>query len=149
MYFPTNWSQAWINDARITALASDQISWPANETYTFYSPKTAMTYRAHGVGTEPLFGKVHQKGVGARMLEWANHLVSLVYVVQKDVNGNPVPNADGTPKLILDGQGHAQLVPDTAAEAAALQKYVDNIDIFRQLTSTFSRPLDQGSLPQP
>ncbi|HEX7600230.1 MAG TPA: hypothetical protein VF316_01450, partial [Polyangiaceae bacterium] len=149
MYFPTNWSQAWINDARITALAGDQITWPANQTYAFFSPKTGMTYRAHGVGTETLFGKAHQKGVGARMLEWANRLVSLAYVVQTDVGGNPVPNADGSLKLILDGQGQPQLLPDTAAEQAALQKYVDNIDIFRQLTSTFTRPLDEGSLPQP
>ena len=148
MFFPTNWSQSWINDARITALAGDQITWPVNETFAFYNPKTGMTYRAHGIGTEPLFGKVHQKGVGARMLEWANHLVTLVYVVQM-ASGNPVLNADGTPKLILDGQGHPQVLADTASEAAALSKYVDNIDIFRQLTSTFNRSLDEGSLPQP
>ena len=149
IYFPTNWSQSWINDARITALASDQITWPANETYAFFNPKTGITYRSHGIGTETVFGNVHQRGVGARMLEWANKLVFLSYVVVLDVNGNPVLNADGTPKLVLNAQGHAQVDPDYASTAIALEKYVDNIDIFRQLTSTFSRDLGDGSLPLP
>ena len=149
MYFPSNWSNSWIDDARITALASDQITWPANETYAFYDPRTGITYRAHAAGTEKVFGVVHQKGVAARMLEWANNLVFLSYVAVTDVNGNAVPNADGTPKLVLDNKGHPQLDPQYASTAAALVKYVDNIDILRQLTSTFSRPLDDGSLPHP
>ena len=144
-----NWSNSWIDDARITALASDQITWPANETYAFYDPRTGITYRAHAAGTEKVFGVVHQKGVAARMLEWANNLVFLSYVAVTDVNGNAVPNADGTPKLVLDNKGHPQLDPQYASTAAALVKYVDNIDILRQLTSTFSRPLDDGSLPHP
>lgn len=149
IYFPTTWSQSWIEDARVTALSGEQISWPANETYTFYNPKTGRTYRAHASGTESLLGATHQKGIGARMLEWANKLVFLSYVCEVDNKGGPVPNPDGTPKLILDGKGHAQLDPTATSTAAALQKFVDNVDILRQLTSTFSRSLDDGSLPHP
>ena len=149
MYFPTNWSNDWINEARITALASEQISWPANETLAFFDPRTGITYRAHSTGTESVFGVTHQRGVAARMLEWANRLVFFSYVAVTDVNGNAVLNADGTPKLILDNKGRPQLDPQAASTAAALRKYVDNIDILRQLTATFSRPLDDGSLPHP
>ena len=148
IYFPTNWSLSWINDARITALSGEQITWPASETYVFVDPKSGTTYRAHGTGTEKVFGVDHQKGVGARMLEWANKLTAIAYKVNKS-GGKPIFNADGTPSLILDGNGKPQLDPDGASAATALQKYVANIDIQRQLTSTFNRPLDDGDLPQP
>jgi hypothetical protein len=32
---------------------------------------------------------------------------------------------------------------------AVLQRYVDDLDIFRQLTSTFERSLTDDDLPQP
>ncbi len=149
IYFPTTWSQAWIDDARITALAADQITWPANETYAFYNPKTGMTYKAHGSGTETVFGVVHQRGIGARMLEWANKLVALSYVVNRDTSGNAILNADGTPELVLDSNGHPEPESTAASTLATLDKFVNNVDIMRQLTSTFIMPLDDGSLPQP
>ncbi len=148
MFFPTNWSMSWIDDARITVLSGEQIPWPANETYVFVDPKTNTTYRAHSTGTEKVFGFDHQRGVGARVLEWANKLESIGYLTQKS-GGKPQFNADGTPKLVLDGKGKPQLDPDGAAAAAQLSKFVDNVDILRQLTSTFMRPLDDGNLPQP
>src|SRR5262249_2208569 len=97
MFFPTNWSQRWVHDARIAVLASDQADWPAAETYTFFNPATGLTYRAHNVGTEDIFGQQHQKGAGARMLEWANKLVTIAYVVEVDSKGVPLTNPDGTP----------------------------------------------------
>ena len=149
MFFPTTWSWSWVDDARVTALASDQITWPAGETYAFHDPKTGLTYRAHGSGTESVFGAAHQKGVGARMLEWANKLTCLAYLCQKDGNGNVLVDADGAPKLALDGQGKPQLDPQGSSAEAALAKYVDNVDLLRQLTSTFARPLDDPNLPHP
>ncbi|HSQ66449.1 MAG TPA: hypothetical protein VLM85_24670 [Polyangiaceae bacterium] len=149
IYFPTTWSRAWIDDARITALAGEQITWPANETYAFYNPKTGITYRAHTSGTETVFGDVHQKGIGARMLEWGNKLVFYSYQAYVNTSGGPVLNPDGTPKLILDSQGHPQLDPNAGTTPATLDKFVDNIDLMRQLTATFNQPLDDNSLPQP
>ncbi len=128
---------------------ASRCSWPANETYAFYDPKTGITYKAHTSGTETILGDVHQKGVAARMLEWANKLVFYAYVCQVNSSGGPVLNADGTPKLILDGQGHAQIDPQAGTFPTTLEKFVDNIDIMRQLTATFNRPLDDGNLPQP
>lgn len=149
MFFPTNWSTQWIHDAKITALASDQISWPASETLVFTYPPSGVTYRAHAIGTEAILGATHQRGTGARMLEWANALMAVAYLTQKDAGGNPLFNADGTPQLILDASGKPQLDPANPGAAPVLQKFVDQVDIFRQLTATFGLPLSDADLPQP
>ncbi|MBI5499159.1 MAG: hypothetical protein HY907_02880 [Deltaproteobacteria bacterium] len=149
MYFPTNWSQSWIEDARITTLAADQVGWADAETYTFRDPASGKTYRAHKIGTEDVLGTTHQKGVGARMLEWATRLLMLAYRVERGPLGNPEFNPDGTPVLEVGPDGRA--VPDDAhpGAVAALQRYVDDIDIFRQLTATFERSMGDGDLPEP
>ncbi|MBI5488676.1 MAG: hypothetical protein HY905_15185 [Deltaproteobacteria bacterium] len=149
MYFPTNWSQSWIDDARITTLAADQVGWADAETYTFRDPASGKTYRAHKIGTEDVLGATHQKGVGARMLEWATRLLMLAYRVERGPLGNPEFNADGTP--VLEAGPDGRPIPDDThpGAIAALQRYVDDLDIFRQLTSTFERSMGDGDLPEP
>jgi hypothetical protein len=149
IYFPTNWSNGWVHDARITALESETPDWPAEETYVFRFPPTGVTYRAHGVGSETLFGKTREKGAGARMLEWANELLALAYLVETDPNGAPLKNPDGSPVLLLDSAGKPQKNPANPGAYAALSKHVDTIDLFRQLTAFFAQPLDDGNLPDP
>lgn len=144
MFFPTAWTNAFIDDARITALASEQISWPAAETYTFVDPVTGTTYRAHATGTETIFGAERQRSIGARMLDWANTLVYEAYLVETDAQGYYLLNEDGTPKLALK-EGKAQLNPDFPGADAALRRYVANIEVMRQLVSTFVRPLESLS----
>ena len=147
MFFPTSWSRTFINDARITALASETISWPALETYTFIDPATNITYKARTTGTEKLFGVDHEKSIGARMLEWANNLVLEAYVVETDTGGFYVFNPDGTPKLKLTN-GKPTLNPDFPGGDVALARYVANIETMRQLVSTFVMPLED-SMPGP
>jgi hypothetical protein len=147
MFFPTSWSRGFIDDARITALSSEQISWPALETYTFIDPATSITFRAHTTGTEKLFGVDHEKSVGARMLEWANNLIYEAYLVETDTGGFYVLNPDGTPKLKLKN-GKPQLNPDYPGADGALKRYVANLEIMRQLVSTFVMPLE-SALPSP
>jgi len=144
MFLPTSWSRTFIDDARITALASEQISWPAAETVTFVNPETGITYRAHGSGTEKLFGVDHEKTVGARMLAWANNLVYEAYVVETDTAGYYLLNTDGTPKLKLLA-GKPQLNPDFPGADVVLQRYVANLEIMRQLVTTFVTPLESAT----
>jgi hypothetical protein len=141
VFFPTDWSNSWIHDGQIAVLGADQPNWSPAETFTFYNPKSGLTYKAHSLGSEMIMGQQRQISLGARMLEWANNLTAVAYQVQTDLNGNPLFNADGTPKLLLDANGKAQLNTDNAGADAVLQKYVDNVDLFRQLTSKFFRPL--------
>lgn len=147
MFLPATWSDQFIKDARITALANEQLSWPAAETYTFLDPATSITYRAHTTGTEKLFGVDHEKSLGARMLEWANNLVYTAYLVETDAQGYYLLNPDGTPKLKLKA-GKPQLNPDFPGGDAALARYVTNLDVMRQLVSTYVRPVED-SLPSP
>lgn len=142
LFLPSSWSYDFIHDARITALAGEQISWPAADTYTFVDPATSITYRARSTGTEAIFGFTREKSLGARVLEWANNLVYEAYIVETDAQGYYLLNADGTPKLKLDAKGKAQLNPDFPGGDQALKRYVQNVEILRQLVSTYVRPLD-------
>ncbi len=147
MLLPGTWTQDFIDDARIVARVGEQITWPAAETYTFVDPATNTTFRARTTGTEKLFGVDRQKSVGARMLEWANSLVTRAYLVEKDATGAVRLNPDGTPRLLLK-DGKPQVNPDGAAALVALKRYVTNIEVMRQLVTTFMRPLE-SSLPEP
>ena len=108
-----------------------------------------MFYRARTYGTEQLFGFPVERGSGARMLEWANRLLSFAYLVETDTNGDPVVDQFGNPILILDADDLPQLNPDWPGADLALQRYVDQIDMMRQLVATFEQPLWDGALPDP
>jgi hypothetical protein len=62
-------------------------------------------------GKETIFGKTVQRGIAARMLEWANELLSKAYVV------TPVDdNGDGEPdwyEPVYDQDGEAQVAFDS------------------------------------
>ena len=147
MLLPTGWSRTWIDDTRITALASEQVSWNALETYVFIDPATSIADKARTTGTEKLFGVDHEKSAGARMLEWANNLVYEAYLVEVDAQGYYRLNADGRPKLKLK-DGKPQLNPDIPGGDAALKRYVANMEVMRQLVSKFVVPLE-STLPIP
>ncbi|MBI4700642.1 MAG: hypothetical protein HY744_05680 [Deltaproteobacteria bacterium] len=150
MFFPTNWSNGWVHEARIIATPpSEKPEWPGAETYVFYYPPTAVTYYAHGSGTEQLLGRSVQRGAGARMLAWANRLLTYAYVVERDEDGQPVLQPDGRPILVLDEDGKAQKDESNPGASGVLQAYVDTVDLMRQLTFRFAMPLGDGDLPQP
>jgi hypothetical protein len=148
MYFPTNWSQSWVHDARIVTTEADA-PWTAAETYAFHDPASGITYRTRAAGTDEALGRTRQYGVGARMLEWANRLVAQAWLVEVDGDGAPVYNADGTAVLLLDAAGKPQKNPANPGAAAVLERYVDNIDTMSQLAKTFEQPLTDWDLPQP
>jgi hypothetical protein len=147
MFFPTNWSYDFANQAKLAVLPSEVPDWYDDEIRAFYDPKSGLTYRARSTGTEQLLGHPREKAAGARMVEWANRLLAEAYKVERDGSGKPRLDAFGTPILIWDANGHAQPDETHPGAAAVLQGYVDQMDMFRQLTSNFTQPL--GDLPQP
>jgi len=148
LFFPTDWSNAWVDMARIAVTGADQIQWPAAETYAFRNPATGLVYRAHSTGTETVLGKTRQKSIGARMLEWANHLTELAYKVERHPDGTAKYALDHTLILSLDADGHPQLDADNEGADIILAGYVENVDLMRELTSTFFRDAP-GQIEQP
>ncbi len=147
MFFPTNWSYDFIHEARIAATPAEQPAWPDAETIKFNNPITGITYAAHTTGTEPVLGFERQKSAGARMLEWANTLVTYAYEVEVDMDDAPLFDAYGSPVLVLDVDGKPQVKSSDAL--AVMQRYVANIDQMRQIVTAFMQPLDDSGLPQP
>jgi hypothetical protein len=145
IFFPTSWTTDFMQDAHIASHPTDLVSWPADATYTFVDPVTNLTYRSHTVGTEKVFGVDHQVGIGSRMLEWANELLALAYVVQRDVGGNVLKNPDGTPILVLAG-GKPTVNTANPTALPALRRFVTNLEVMRQLTTQFVGPYP-GELP--
>lgn len=146
MFFPTNWSNQWIHDARI-AIPVENYGWPEAQTFRFTDPRTGIVYSAHADGTEEVLGRTVQRGTGARILEWANHLLTLVYEVERDVDGNVVLNPDGSPTLVLDADGAPVELSDALAAGVEYARFVDTVDLYRQLVLEFSQPI--GELPEP
>ncbi len=77
-------------------------------------------------------GRAVETGIGSRMIQRANDLLTVAYEVKKDVNGNPIFNSYGEPELILDTNGQPK--KGTAAAILALQRYIGLLDGMRQVS---------------
>ena len=67
MFFPTELVAARSSTTRASRRSpSEQISWPAAETYTFIDPATSITYRAHTTGTETALRRRSRRRASAR-----------------------------------------------------------------------------------
>jgi len=90
-YLPANQQQQWMNQLALWELGRDTDPEFDNR-IEFHSP-TGRTYVAKTFGKETVFGKTVQKGVSARMLEWANELLNAAY----ETNPGPDRDVDGKP----------------------------------------------------
>ncbi|MBX5483544.1 MAG: hypothetical protein IRZ16_17110 [Myxococcaceae bacterium] len=110
-YLPENQQQIWLNQMGIWELGAD--SNPDFDNRIEYHSPTGKTYIAKTFGKEQVFGKTVQKGIAARMLEYANQLLAKAY----DTDPGPDLDGDGEPdwyepKLGSDGQPHVKWDPD-------------------------------------
>ena len=115
VYLPENQKRFWLDRLELKELGKD--SNPDWQGATELHLPNGSTYMARTFGTEIIFGKTVQKGIAARVLQWANELMSQAYVGKwHDKNGeiadqaNPGPNdwfvadvdADGSPTVTSD-----------------------------------------------
>lgn len=119
IFLPENAKQQWINQMRLWELGVDndpQI--PAESRIEFHDPE-GRTYVARTFGKEVLFGKEVQKGIAARVLEYANELLEKAYeVTPVDSDGDgqadwyePVYGPNGMPLVKFD-PGMRWVLPD-------------------------------------
>jgi hypothetical protein len=129
LYLPENQKQTWINQMRIWELGEDADPGFANR-IEFHDP-SGKVYVAKTSGKEVIFGKTVQKGVAARVLEYANQLVAAAYETRTDgvpdndgdgvgdwvlpvlnaTTGEPVVRFDSTVSAIKDGYVYPKGVP--------------------------------------
>lgn len=91
MYLPENAQQGWPDQLGIWELGAD--SDPGFQNRLELHLPDGKTYIAKTYGKETILGKSVQRGVAARMLEYANELVAAAYVTDpgpdRDGDGNP------------------------------------------------------------
>ena len=105
---PENQLTKWTDMMRVYDLGvSNDPGFSGNERIEFHNPQ-GTTFVARAYGTESVFGKTVQRGIGARILEHANSLLDKAYVTTKVSNGIntwyvPVIGSNGRPLIKFQG----------------------------------------------
>jgi hypothetical protein len=99
----------------------------------FFNPLSGFTYVSRKFGPEQLAGKTVDKGIGTRMLQYGNWILSETYKV-KVSGGAPEFDAFGQVILTLDANGQPVLKSqDSYAQVDQLIKFVGMLDAMRQI----------------
>ncbi len=118
LYLPENQKQDWLNQLRIYEQGRDAEPEFTNR-IELHHP-SAPIYIARTYGKENLFGRTVQKGIAARVLEYANSLLVKAYEtteVDIDLDGvvdwyEPVLQSDGRPIVLFDRRYDAEYADD-------------------------------------
>jgi hypothetical protein len=97
----------WVEQLRIYRLGSDiDPTYLPKSTVEWRDPESGLRYIARKYGDETLFGKTYDKGMAAKMIQWANKLTADVYELDATTPFDPVTgaanvlfNTDGSPKI--------------------------------------------------
>lgn len=102
-YLPENQQQKWLNMLGIWEIGADND--PGFENRIEFHDPDGKIYVAKTFGKETIFGKTVQKGVAARVLEYANELLEKAYETEAglDLDGDGRPDWR-TIKLAANGQ---------------------------------------------
>ena len=81
VFLPASQRNDWVDMLRIFKLGTDTApAFDPAEMVEWKDPQTGYRYLAKRFGDEQLFGKTYDKGIGAKMVQWANYLASKAYV---------------------------------------------------------------------
>lgn len=123
-YLPENQKTDWLNQMDVFQLGTDSDPGFANR-IELHDPN-GKVYIARTYGKEAIFGKSVQKGIAARVLEYANDLL-------KDAYETEAVTQNGTtwyqPKLDANGQA---ILKNGSAPARTLSDYISVIDYLRR-----------------
>jgi hypothetical protein len=142
-YLPENQKQNWISQLYIWALGADADPGFPNR-IEFHDPNGPVLI-ARTLGTETVFGEVVQMGISARILEWANFLMSNAYVTTAVTHGDttwfiPTLGTDGQPQ-VLDPSDPTRTatIPNCAGNAycVQLQNYMSVPAFMRQAIQAY------------
>ena len=136
IFLPENQKTYWVDQMRIYDLTIDGD--PGFENRIEFQDPTGRTYVAHSIGTEVLFGKTVEKGVGARILQYANELLDQAVVTEpitrdgrvvgrkaKLTNGLPTYLAGGTPVASCEQSRGCQKMKNYVAVPKLMKEAMD------------------------
>jgi hypothetical protein len=102
VYLPSAEVWDWADLLRIYRLGSDpDPGFSPDLAIQWSDPQTGVRYLAKRYGDESIFGKTYDKGIAAKMLQWANQLTAKTYVLDP-ATATAVDLASGAAKVFLD-----------------------------------------------
>ena len=127
---PESYKEDWIDMMRIFRVGTDSAPlFPAEQQATWVDPLSGQSYVAHRYGTETIDGQDVDRGIGARMLDWANILTAEAYEtdgIDPETGGFSYPRgADGQP--ILKSQRYAN----------RMKNYQGLLDFMQEVSGAF------------
>jgi len=126
VYMPDSQVLDFVDQMRIWKIGEDLDPAIASEFVAFIDPDTSVRYFARRYGNEEIFGKPYDKGIAAKMLQWANYLASKAYVLDETTPTDP---DTGAVNVQRDSEGHPLIAEDefTAVEENATLTCADNL----------------------
>ncbi|MBX3190152.1 MAG: hypothetical protein KF819_24205 [Labilithrix sp.] len=139
MYLPDNARTKWLDMFQVW-----ELGWNADPGFEnrieFHNPDGKI-YIAKTFGTETLFGKTVQKGVAARVLEYANELlqagVVTTPIVKNGVTIGYLPTLDAQGKVQYRSNGQAVASCENSKECTRMKNYVSVPRLMREAMLKF------------
>jgi hypothetical protein len=138
VYMPDSQVLDFVDMMRLWKIGEDIDPSVAGDYVGWVDPETNIRYYSRRFGDELIFGKSYDKGIAAKMLEWANHLTTLAYEHDIDADGNITVHRDddGRPIVADDGISVASNDPRQCSDnryCTQLRDYRGLIDFVRDL----------------
>jgi hypothetical protein len=100
LYLPSSEVFDWSDMMRVYRSGSDQDpAFPAADRVEWRDPLSGIRYTAKRYGNETILGKSYDKGIAAKMIQWANHLTEQAYELNASQPFDPVT---GAANVVLD-----------------------------------------------
>lgn len=110
VYLPSSQVLDWMDMLRIYKTGSDLApDYLPAQRVAFRDPQSGLLYSAKRYGDEQLVGKTYDKGIAAKMIQWANTLAARAYEVDEET---PVDPETGALNYVLDEQGSPRVLAD-------------------------------------
>jgi hypothetical protein len=94
VYLPGSETNDWVDLMRIYKVGSDiSPDYLPDDLVEFRDPDSGLRYIAKRFGDESLFGKTYDKGIAAKMVQWANVLAGRTYQLDPVTPYDPVTGA--------------------------------------------------------
>jgi hypothetical protein len=140
IYTPESWKRDWVDLMRIFQQGQDpDPAFNSGESITFRDPVTNESYIAHSYGKETFDDRDVERGVGARVLDWANTLAAKAYQVSStdSVTGELTYATYADDSSCPVGITHCagQAIQTDAVFASRLRNYKTVIDFIRRISA--------------